>query len=104
MREGENGLHATSPRLAEPFSVEASTGSQGQDLQIELQGTIMSVGAISFVIKLSNGDTKTVTVSSATHFSRPVHKLSHLKVGDSVNVHGTIQNNGTVAATSVDEH
>jgi hypothetical protein len=90
--------------LAWKITVAASTGSQGQDQQIELQGTVMSIGTSSFVIKLSSGGTKTVTVSSATHFSGRIHKLSHLKVGDTVNVHGTIQSNGTVAATSVDEH
>jgi hypothetical protein len=90
--------------LAWKITVEASTGSQGQDQEIELQGTVMSVGASSFLIKLSHGGAKTVTVSSATHFSGRVHKLSHLKVGDTVNVHGSVQSNGTVAATSVEEH
>jgi hypothetical protein len=90
--------------LAWKITVEAATGNQGQDQQIELQGTITSIGATSFVIKLSDGGTKTVTVSSATHFSGHAQKLSHLKVGDTVNVHGTVQKDGTVAADSVEQH
>jgi hypothetical protein len=55
------------------------------------------------VINLPDGGTKTVTVSSATHFAGRTHKLSDLKVGDTVSVHGSAQSNGTVAATSVEE-
>jgi hypothetical protein len=90
--------------LAWKVTVEATTGSQGQDQQIEVQGTITSIGTTSFVIKLSDGGTKTVTVSSATHFSGRSHNLSHLKVGEGVTVHGSVQSNGIVAATSVEEH
>jgi hypothetical protein len=100
--------------LAWKITVEAATGSQGQGQsggqgqgqgqQTELQGTVTSVGATSFVIKLLDGGTKMVTVSSTTHFAGRAHKLSELKVGDTVSVHGSSQSNGTVAADSVEEH
>jgi hypothetical protein len=100
--------------LAWKITVEAATGSQGQDQgqnqgsgqgqQTELQGTVASVGQTSFVLKLSDGSTKTVTVSGATTFTGRAHKLADLKQGDVVNVHGTTQSGGTVAATSVEDH
>jgi hypothetical protein len=90
--------------LAWKITVEAASGSQGQDQQVELQGTVTSVGATLFVIKLADGSSKTVTVSSGTHFSGRAHQLSHLKVGDTANVHGTLQSNGTVAADEVEQH
>jgi hypothetical protein len=96
--------------LAWKITVEASTGSQGpgtgqgQGQQTELQGTVASVGMTSFVLTLPNGSTKTVTVSSATLFAGRAHKLGDLKNGDVVSVHGTTQSDGTVAATSVEDH
>jgi hypothetical protein len=101
--------------LAWKITVEAATDSNGQgqgndhgqghgqDQQTELHGTVTSVGATSFVIKLLDGGTKMVTVSSTTHFAGHAHKLSELKVGDTVSVHGSSQSNGTVAAASVEE-
>lgn len=100
--------------LAWKITVEAATGSQGQDQgqsqgqgqgqQTELQGTVASVGTTSFVLTLSDGSTKTVTVSAATTFAGRAHKLADLKQGDVVNVHGTTQSGGTVAADSVEDH
>jgi hypothetical protein len=92
--------------LAWKITVEAADGnqSQSQGEQVEVQGKVTSVGSSSFVIKMSDGSSKTVTVSSATHFSGKIDSLSHLKVGDMVNVHGTAQSNGSVAADTVEEH
>jgi hypothetical protein len=102
--------------LAWKITVEAATGSQGQGQgsgqgsaqgqgqQTELQGTVASVGSNSFVINLPGGGTKTVTVSGATLFAGRAHKLSDLKVGDAVSVHGSAQSGGTVAAASVEDH
>jgi hypothetical protein len=99
--------------LAWKITVAVATGSassqdvgqgHGQNQQIQMQGTVASIGATSFVIKLPDGSTRTVTVSSATHFAGSAHKLSDLKVGDTVNVHGNVQNNGTITADSVEEH
>jgi hypothetical protein len=102
--------------LAWKITVEAATGSQGpgtgqgtgpgqgQGQQTELQGTVANVGMTSFVLTLPNGSTKIVTVSSATLFAGRAHKLGDLKKGDVVSVHGTTQSDGTVAATSVEDH
>ncbi|PWT78932.1 MAG: hypothetical protein C5B60_00435 [Chloroflexi bacterium] len=90
--------------LAWKVTVEAATGDQGQGQQVELQGTVTSIGSSSFVIKLADGSSKTVTVSSATHYSGRGNSPSHLKVGDTVNVHGTVQSNGSVAADTVEQH
>jgi hypothetical protein len=94
--------------LAWKITVEGATGSQGQgqgqEQQTELHGTVTSVVAPSFVLKLSDGSSKTVTVSKATMFAGRAHRLSDLKVGDSVSVHGTSQSDGTVAAASVEDH
>jgi uncharacterized protein DUF5666 len=77
---------------------------QGQGQQVELVGTVLSVGTTSFVLTLANGSTKTVTVSSATLFAGRAHKLGDLKKGDAVSVHGTSQSDGTVVATAVEDH
>jgi Domain of unknown function (DUF5666) len=100
--------------LAWKITVEGATGSEGQGQgsgqgsgqgqQTELQGTVASVGATSFIINLPGGGTKTVTVSAAALFAGRAHKLSDLKVGDAVSVHGTSQGAGTVAAASVEDH
>jgi hypothetical protein len=102
--------------LAWKITVEGATGSQGQEQgsgqgsgqgqgqQTELQGTVASVGATSFVINLPGGGTKTVSVSKATMFAGRAHRLSDLKVGDAVSVHGSAQSDGTVAAASVEDH
>ena len=76
----------------------------GQGQQVELHGTVSSVGTTSFVLTLPNGTTKTVAVSSATLFAGRAHTLGDLKKGDVVSVHGTTQSDGTVAATSVEDH
>jgi hypothetical protein len=71
----------------------------------ELTGTIMSIDATSstFVLKLSDGTTRTIAVSAKTEFDGDgdVQSLSDLKVGQSVEVEGNLQSNGTVAATTV---
>ena len=102
--------------LAWKVTVEAATGSQGpgqgqgpgqsQGQPTELQGTVLSVGmtSSSFVLTLPDGSTKTVTVSAATLFAGRAHKLTDLKKGDAVSVHGTTQGDGTFAATSVEDH
>jgi hypothetical protein len=94
--------------LAWKITVEAATATpgpgQGQGQQVELVGTVSSVGTTSFVLTLPNGSTKTVTVSGATLFAGRAHKLGDLKKGDSVSVHGTTQSDGTVAATAVEDH
>jgi hypothetical protein len=90
--------------VAWKITVEGATGNNGHGQQTELHGTVSSVGATSFVLKLPDGSSKTVTTSKSTMFAGRAHRLSDLKVGDSVSVHGSAQSDGTVAATSVEDH
>jgi hypothetical protein len=83
-------------------------GEQGDD-QHELHGTVGTISTGSFVLKPSTGKAVTVTVSSHTHFDDGVMGLSGLKAGEAVEVEGTLQADGTFAASAVetsgnDEH
>jgi Domain of unknown function (DUF5666) len=64
-------------------------GGNGQNGQKTIDGAVTSVGSSSFVIKLSDGTTETVTVSAQTRFAGRAHSLAGLKVGDTVEVEGT---------------
>jgi hypothetical protein len=76
--------------------------SDGQNAN-QIHGTVASVnvGASSFMVKLEDGSTVTVTVSSATAFDGRAHKLADLVKGTSVLVHGTKQSNGSILADRV---
>lgn len=69
-----------------------------------IAGTVASVdtGSSSFTVKLADGTTKTVTVSSSTEFEGSAHHLADLKAGMRVAVQGTSQSNGTIAAAQVE--
>lgn len=68
----------------------------------ELHGTIVSVGAGSFVLKLADGTTRTVTVSSQTVFEDDASGVGGLKAGAQVEVNGSAQANGAFAASRVE--
>jgi len=57
----------------------------------------------SFVLKLSNGMTKTIEVSSKTEFDGDGHfqSFSDLTAGQLVEVEGNLRSNGNIAATKV---
>lgn len=78
-----------------------SSSSQNSQTH-ELQGTVTSVGSGSFVLKLADGSTKTVTTNAQTQFKGSVHSLADLKASTRVVVQGTTQSNGTVLASSVE--
>jgi Domain of unknown function (DUF5666) len=71
--------------------------------ETELRGTIGSTNAgnSSFVLKLSNGTTKTVIVSAQTVFDGGFHSAADLKAGVFVEVKGNLQSDGSVAAIRV---
>lgn len=75
-------------------------GQAGQHAAIV--GTVVTVGTNSFTVKLPDGTTKTVTVSSSTEFEGAAHHLSDLKAGMHVAVQGTNQSDGTIAAAQVE--
>ena len=69
----------------------------------EMRGTVSSVNAAgsTFVVKLSDGSTTTVHVSSATAFDGGFSSFADLKVGMAVEVRGNLQADNSVAATRV---
>lgn len=67
-----------------------------------VQGKIASVGAGSFVVKLADGSTKTVTVNAQTQFKGGAHSLTDLKANEKVSVQGTTQSDGSFLATSIE--
>jgi hypothetical protein len=87
---------------------EAADDDQGQNAdqdnnENELKGAVVSVdtGKSSFVLKLTDGTTKTIRVSVQTEFDGGFHSLSDLKAGQLVQVTGNLQSDGTVAASNV---
>ncbi|HLZ22392.1 MAG TPA: DUF5666 domain-containing protein [Ktedonobacterales bacterium] len=79
-----------------------SSGSGSENgQQHQLAGTVVSVGTGSFTIKLADGTSKTVTVSSSTQYVGASHGFSDLKAGMHVTVQGTDQSNGTFAASQI---
>jgi hypothetical protein len=94
--------------LAWKVTVEGADGTQGTGgsgqsgghAHKTIDGAVTSVGSSSFVIKLSDGTTETVTVSAQTRFAGRAHSLAGLKVGDTVEVEGTDQG-GVLPATTV---
>src|SRR5215469_3149447 len=90
--------------LAWKVTVEGADGASGgsDNGQKTVDGAVTSVGSASFVIKLSDGTSETVTVSAQTRFSGRASKLADLKAGEKVVVHGTDQSSGVFAAASVE--
>lgn len=70
--------------------------------QHAIAGTIASIGTDSFTVKLADGTTKTVTVSSSTQYMGAAHSFKDLKQGMRVSVQGTDQTDGTFAATQIE--
>lgn len=98
--EAKGTLQSDGSLLAAKVEGQNANNDQNEN---ELKGTIASVntGNNSFVLKLSNGTTRTVTVSSKTVFDGGFQSFADLKAGASVEVHGNLQSDGTLAATRV---
>lgn len=71
--------------------------------QQELTGTVTSIDATgtSFLLTLANGATQTIVVSSTTAFEGVFHSFADLSTGMSVKVKGTLQADGTLAASTI---
>ncbi len=93
--------------VADKVTVEgSSTGKSdgsGEQSDTEVDGSVLSVDAAahSFVVRTQHGPV-TVTVSSTTRFSGGLSGLAALKTGDSVQVQGAKQSDGSVAATQIE--
>jgi Cu/Ag efflux protein CusF len=67
-----------------------------------VRGQILSMDANSLTVKLSNGSTEIVVLSSSTAFVQSTKAaLSDVKTGDTVNVVGTQNSDGSVTAQDV---
>lgn len=79
----------------------ATPGSGEVSGEADLRGSVVSVGANSFVMASGTGKQVTVNVAANTQYSGGAHSLSDLKAGSNVEVHGAVQTGGSVAATEV---
>lgn len=96
---GSDGNDKHGEGTPSPQNTDGHGGSQSNE---DASGTVSMVGTDSFQFTLrDSGKTLIVSVSAATTFSGTVHNLSEVKVGYNVEVKGTLQSNGTLAATSV---
>lgn len=77
--------------------------TSGQHDSHQAEGTITSIdsGQSSFVVKTEHSASITVVVSSATVYTDGPHGFGDLKAGMSVEVDGSFQSDGTLAATRV---
>jgi len=67
-----------------------------------VRGQVLSMDANSLTVKLSNGSTEIVVLSSSTAFMQSTKAaLSDVKTGDTVNVVGTANSDGSVTAQQV---
>lgn len=75
--------------------------SQGSGNSREVVGTISSVNANGFVVKTAQGDSVVVDINTKTAFAGMATALAKVKTGMRVEVHGTMQSNGSILADSV---
>lgn len=67
-----------------------------------VRGQVLSMTNDSLTVKLSNGSTEIVVLSSSTAFMQSAQAaLSDVKTGDTVNIVGTANSDGSVTAQSV---
>jgi hypothetical protein len=101
-RQTDGSLLATK---VEGQNESANNNQNNNQDENELSGSVMTIDATdsSFVLKLSDSTIKTIEVSPSTEFDGDgnFQSFSDLKVGQSVEVEGNLQSNGTIAATKV---
>ena len=78
-------------------------GSSGQSTAFRpVRGQVLNMDTNSLTVKLSDGSTKLVVLSSSTAFMQSTKAaLTDLKTGDTVNVVGTANSDGSVTAQDV---
>lgn len=84
---------------------DAADNENENENEFEATGTVSSIDTTnaSFVLKMADGSSLTVTTATTTEFNGdgPFHSLADLKTGMTVEVRGTKQSDGSVAATQV---
>lgn len=78
-------------------------GQNGQNAAFRpVRGQILSMSSNSLTVKMSDGSTKIVVLSASTAFMQSTKAaLSDVKTGDTVNVVGTANSDGSVTATDI---
>lgn len=78
-------------------------GQSGQNAAFRpVRGQVLNMDSNSLTVKLSDGSTKLVVLSSSTAFVQSTKAaVSDLKAGDTVNVVGTANSDGSVTAQDV---
>jgi uncharacterized protein (UPF0333 family) len=79
-------------------------GQNGQNAQAfrPVRGQVLSMGNNSLTVKMSDGSTKIVVLSASTSFVQSTKAvLSDIKTGDTINVVGTQNSDGSVTASDV---
>jgi len=67
-----------------------------------VRGQVLSMANDSMTVKMSDGSTKIVVLSESTAFMQSTKAaLSDVKTGDTVNVVGTANSDGSVTATDI---
>jgi flagellar basal body-associated protein FliL len=79
------------------------TGQTGQNSSFRpVRGQVLSMTSDSLTVKMSDGSTKIVVLSSSTAFMQATKAaLSDVKTGDTVNVVGTQNSDGSVTAQNI---
>jgi hypothetical protein len=86
------------------FAGRFGTGQGGQNAAAfrPVRGQVLDMSSDSMTVKLSNGSTEIVVLSSSTAFMQSTKAgLSDIKTGDTVNVVGTANSDGSVTAQDV---
>ena len=78
-------------------------GQSGQNAAFRpVRGQVLNMDSNSLTVKMSDGSTKLVVLSSSTAFMQSTKAvLSDVKTGDTVNVVGTQNSDGSVTAQDV---
>ncbi len=79
----------------------AATDARSHDKNNTFVGAVGTVGTSSFTLMPKHGPALTVNVTPATTFGGHVRKLSDLKSGMHVVVHGTLSSGATVQASHI---
>jgi hypothetical protein len=78
-------------------------GQAGQNSNFRpVRGQVVSMDSNSLTVKISDGSTKLVVLSQSTAFMQSTKALlSDIKTGDTVNVSGTTNSDGSVTAQDI---
>ena len=81
----------------------AFSGRSGQNTAFRpVRGQVLSTSTNSLTVKMSDGSTKIIVLSSSTVFAQSAKAaLTDVKTGDTVNVVGTTNSDGSVTAQDV---